>query len=72
MVPGAPVMTGHDYRLRPDARFFAAKTVRIEDPAMPDRLPVFYRLASAQWTLDEIASGDPFLPLEALGMEMAA
>lgn len=37
MVPGAPVMTGHDYRLRPDARFFDAKVSRIEDPSLPKR-----------------------------------
>ena len=32
----------------------------IESPPMPDRLPVFERLAWAQWTLDELASGEPF------------
>lgn len=32
----------------------------IESPAMPDRLPVFERLAWAQWTVDEIATGEPF------------
>lgn len=36
---------------------------RLEDidaPPMPERLPVFHRLASAQWTLDEISSGAAF------------
>lgn len=32
---------------------------RVDDPALPDRLPVFERLACAQWTLKEIASGEP-------------
>src|SRR6185436_11136127 len=38
----------------------------IESPRMPERLPVFHRLASAQWTLDEIASGAPFRALAAM------
>lgn len=33
---------------------------QIENPPMPDRLPAFERLASAQWSLSEIASGEPF------------
>ncbi len=33
---------------------------RIDDPAYPDRLPVFQRLAWAQWHIDEIAKGAPF------------
>ena len=33
---------------------------RIDDPPLPDRLPAFERLACAQWTLEEIASGEPF------------
>jgi hypothetical protein len=36
---------------------------QIEAPAMPDRLPAFRRLAHAQWTIDEIASGLPFIAL---------
>lgn len=35
----------------------------IEKPLMPDRVPVFERLASAQWSLDEIASGQPIREL---------
>lgn len=35
----------------------------IESPVMPDRVPAFERLASAQWSLDEIASGEPFRAL---------
>lgn len=30
---------------------------RIEAPDLPERLPVLYRLAWAQWTMDEIAEG---------------
>ncbi len=32
----------------------------IESPAMPDRLPAFERLAWAQWSLNEIRSGETF------------
>lgn len=32
----------------------------IEDPFLGDRLPTFRRLAQAQWTADEIATGEPF------------
>lgn len=39
----------------------------IENPPMPERMPVFYRLATAQWSLDEIASGKPIQRL----LEMA-
>jgi len=35
----------------------------IENPPMPDRAPVFERMAAAQWTLDEIASGEAFRAL---------
>lgn len=38
----------------------------IEAPLMPDRLPVFQRLASAQWTLDEIRTGEPFRAITSL------
>jgi hypothetical protein len=31
----------------------------IENPFLGDRLPMFRRLAQAQWTADEIATGDP-------------
>ncbi len=37
LIPGAPVMAGHDYRRVPDARFFSARVVRIEDPSLPKR-----------------------------------
>ena len=33
---------------------------RIERPSYPDRQPVFERLAWAQWSLEEVAAGDPF------------
>lgn len=32
----------------------------IEQPNFPDRRPAFDRLAWAQWTMDEIAEGEPF------------
>jgi len=32
----------------------------INNPPMPDRLPAFERMAWAQWSLDEIRSGEPF------------
>jgi hypothetical protein len=35
----------------------------IERPLMPERQPVFERLASAQWTLPEIENGDAFRAL---------
>lgn len=41
----------------------AAATGPVEEPALPDRLPHFERLAWAQWTVDEIASGEPFRAL---------
>jgi hypothetical protein len=38
LIPGAPVMRGHQYTgAVPDARFFAARVVRIEDPSLPKR-----------------------------------
>jgi hypothetical protein len=33
---------------------------RVDDPLLTDRRPAFERLACAQWTLAEIASGEPF------------
>lgn len=35
----------------------------IEAPQQPDRLPAFQRLAWAQWSIEEIASGEPFRQL---------
>jgi hypothetical protein len=35
----------------------------VEHPPMPDRIPAFERVASAQWTLDEIATGKPITAL---------
>lgn len=32
----------------------------LESPFLGDRLPMFQRLAHAQWTADEIATGEPF------------
>lgn len=42
------------------------KLEEIEAPPMPDRLPVFQRLAWAQWTLDEIETGAPFKALTSM------
>jgi hypothetical protein len=46
----------------------------IEAPALPERRPAFERLAWAQWSVDEIAHGEPFrLLLSAAGQgEVAA
>ena len=38
----------------------SADVSTIESPAMPAREPVFERLAWAQWTVEEIARGEPF------------
>lgn len=38
----------------------AAATGDFDNPVLPDRLPHFQRLAWAQWSVDEIASGEPF------------
>jgi len=38
----------------------------IESPALPDRLPALERLAWAQWSLAELASGAPFARLLAM------
>lgn len=37
LIPGAPVMAGHDYSRLPDARFFASRVIRIEDASLPKR-----------------------------------
>jgi hypothetical protein len=42
------------------------KLWRIEDPLLLDRRPMFERLAWAQWSLDEIVTGEPFQKLLAL------
>jgi hypothetical protein len=57
----APHWIGKSAALPVEALGAKAKPV-----SMPERLPMFERLAWAQWTLDEIASGEPFrLLLEA-------
>jgi hypothetical protein len=38
----------------------AASSGSVDEPTLPDRAPHFERLAWAQWTVDEIASGEPF------------
>ena len=42
---------------------------QIDDPPLPDREPAFHRMACAQWTVAEIASGEPFKRLLALEVE---
>lgn len=37
--------------------------IDVDNPAYPDREPVFERLAWCQWTAEEIASGEPFARL---------
>jgi hypothetical protein len=47
-----------------EAPFWIAKEAAaggsIDAPVMPERAPVFERLAWAQWTLQEIENGEPF------------
>jgi hypothetical protein len=44
----------------------------IENPWMGDRLPMLHRMSWAQWTVEEIASGEPFARLLAMGERAAA
>lgn len=58
IVAGVPVF--HEMRRwvgAPAARFGISN---IEDPFRGDRLPMLRRLAWAQWTIEEIRSGEPF------------
>lgn len=41
----------------------AAASGTYDEPVCPDRRPVFEQLAWAQWTIDEIATGEPFVRL---------
>ncbi len=41
----------------------ASATGTVDEPVMPERLPYFERLASAQWTCEEIEIGLPFKAL---------
>lgn len=55
---GVPVFHEFDRWIgAPAARFGIDK---IEEPYLGDRLPMFRRLAWAQWTAAEIAKGEPF------------
>lgn len=42
---------------------------RIEQPPLPDRRPALERMAWAQWTVSEIASGEPFKRLRDLARQ---
>lgn len=61
LVAGVPVFAGHPRWILEQAA--SGDISNIEDPALPDRLPAFIRLAWAQWSLDEIATGEPFARL---------
>jgi len=41
----------------------AAQLAQVDNPPMPERLPHFERLATAQWTGDEIRTGEAFARL---------
>ena len=61
LVAGVPVIFEARHWILADA---AGRDIKaIESPALPDRLPAFQRLACAQWTVAEIASGEAFLRL---------
>lgn len=61
LLAGVPVIHGLDCWIMAPAA--SPELHAIEDPPMPDRLPAFIRLSWAQWTLDEIATGEPFARL---------
>ena len=58
LVAGVPVFFEAKHWILADAAERDIKT--IESPALPERLPAFERLACAQWTVAEIASGEAF------------
>ena len=64
LVAGIPVICEGPAWIAKGATGADIKTV--DAPVMPERLPVFERLAWAQWTMAEIASGEPFARLIAL------
>lgn len=65
MVPGAPVMTGHDYRTLPIGRFFAAKHTRIEESGVPKR---DQHWVEALYFAPKDAEGDTFVNRVDLGI----
>jgi hypothetical protein len=57
LVRGIPVMADAPWWICKGA---AATLDEIQASGLPERQPVFERLAWAQWTVDEIAGGEPF------------
>lgn len=62
LVAGIPVFHGMPRWIGAAAARPVAATIvaDLEAPALGDRLPMLQRLAWAQWTIDEIAAGEPF------------
>lgn len=68
LLAGVPVICTSPWWIAKGAA--SADVATIEAPAMPERLPVFQKLAWAQWTVAELATGEPFRRL--LGLEAPA
>ena len=58
LINGIPVICTADYWILKD---IASDIQFIENPAMLDRKDAFDKLAWSQWSLDEVASGEPFI-----------
>lgn len=65
LLAGVPVICASPWWIAKGAAGTDVRT--IEAPVMPERRPVFERLAWAQWSVAELASGEPFRRL--LGLE---
>jgi hypothetical protein len=61
LVLGIPVISTAPWWIAHDAA--GHDLAQIETPPMPDRLPVFRRMAWAQWKPEEIATGEPIRKL---------
>jgi hypothetical protein len=61
LAAGIPVIRTAPHWIGADAA--GSDLAQIESPPMPDRAPAFERMASAQWSLSEIESGEPFKAL---------
>lgn len=61
IVAGIPVFHGFDSWIGAAAARFGFED--LEAPFLGDRAPMLRRLAAAQWSLDEIATGEPFARL---------
>jgi hypothetical protein len=57
LIHGVPVLCDAPWWI---AKGAAGTIEQVESPPMPDRLPHLKRMAWAQWSLEEIASGEPF------------